>query len=263
MSLSFAAFVPHPPIILPSIGQEQTKKVEKTAESLNLLEQELYVAKPDVIVVISPHGSLFEDSFSLNAHTSFESDLEQFGDFSTKKTWTGIPDFAAQIAHKGNVEKVPVRLVSVGKIDHGVTVPLICLTGHLNGVKILPVGYSGMSNTDHLRFGELLKDSIMDSDKRIAVVASGDLSHGLNNDAPAGFKASGAEFDQKIISLLENHNITGIAQMEDTFVKDAAECGFRSLLVLLGIIKNMNYNFKNYSYEAPFGVGYLVGNFIL
>ena len=34
-------------------------------------------------------------------------------------------------------------------------------------------------------------------------------------------------------------------------------------MILLGAIKNMNYDFEVLSYEAPFGVGYLVGEFRL
>ena len=63
--------------------------------------------------------------------------------------------------------------------------------------------------------------------------------------------------------MLENKNTTGIANMDDKIVDSASECGYRSILILLGILKNMDYSFKNYSYEAPFGVGYLVGNFVL
>jgi len=50
--------------------------------------------------------------------------------------------------------------------------------------------------------------------------------------------------------------------MDIDFVEEASQCGYRSILILLGIMKNMDYAFKNYSYEGPFGVGYLVGNFV-
>jgi len=46
-------------------------------------------------------------------------------------------------------------------------------------------------------------------------------------------------------------------------VKEAGTCGVRSLLVLLGVIKNMNYETEVLSYEYPLGVGYLTVNFKL
>jgi len=263
MSLVFASIVPHPPLLIPNIGKEEIKKVEDTKKAMEKLEEELYIAKPDVILVISPHTGLFSDAFTVNAHTNFISDFEQFGDFGTKVSWSGAEQVAATVGRMSKDQHLPVQLIGEEKLDHGVAVPLFYLTKHLLNVKILPLGYSSLDVKTHLKFGELLKEVIMESDKRIAVVASGDLSHGLTTDAPAGFSKVGAEFDAKLIELLETRNTVGITNMDEKFVEEAAECGYRSFLILLGILKNMDYTFKNLSYEGPFGVGYLVGNFVI
>ncbi len=263
MSLVFASIVPHPPLLVPNIGKDEIKKIKKTQQALEKLEEELYIAKPDVILVISPHASLFSDAFTINAHTNFVSDFEQFGDFSTKISWLGAEQTAAKIGRLAKDHHLPVQLIGEEKLDHGAATPLFYLTKHLPNVKILPLGYSALDVKTHLKFGELLKEVIMQSNKRIAVVASGDLSHGLTTDAPAGYSKVGVEFDAKLIELLETRNTVGITNMDEKFVEEAAECGYRSFLILLGILKNMDYTFKNLSYEGPFGVGYLVGNFVI
>lgn len=261
--LTFCAITPHPPLLIPTIGKDELAKVEKTISAMEELEKDLYVTKPDTIVVISPHASLLAGAFVINAHPKFESDFEQFGDFATKKEWAGHPALASTIKQSANEANIPVQLISQEKLDHGTTVPLYFLTQHLPNVKIISIGFCSRPPKNHLRFGEIIKDVIMEHEDNIAVIASGDLSHGLATDAPAGFSKVGQEFDEKIIELLENNNAAGIANMDPAFIDEAAECGYRSILILLGIIKNMNYNFKNYSYEGPFGVGYLVGNFVL
>jgi aromatic ring-opening dioxygenase LigB subunit len=262
MPLVFASITPHPPVLIPSIGKDEAEKIKKTEVALKKLEQDLYIAKPQIIITISPHGSLFEDAFSVNAHTHFLSFFEQFGDLNTRKEWEGSPNLAAKITQRANPSDLPVRLISEEKLDHGTTVPLYFLTQHLPEVKILPVGYCALSRKDHVSFGEMLKDIIMESDKRIAVIASGDMSHALKTEAPCGFHKDGEIFDKKIIELLEANNIPGIIQMNEDLVENAKECGYRSLLILLGMLKDMDFSFKNYSYESPFGVGYLVGNFV-
>jgi AmmeMemoRadiSam system protein B len=253
MSLVFAAMTPHPPILIPAIGKEQIAALAKTASAMERLEQELYVSKPQVIMIISPHGSLFGNAFAVNAHTNFTTLFEEFGDLATKKTWNGAPELAARISSAAKKRDLPVQLVSADRLDHGASVPLFYLTNHLPDMKILPMGYSGLSVDRHIQYGELLKDVIMAEDRRIAVIASGDLSH-----TPAS-----ASFDKELIELLEVRNTAGILQLGDDRAASAAECGYRSLLIALGILKNMNCVFKTYSYEAPFGVGYLVGNFVL
>lgn len=262
MSLVFSAITPHPPLLIENIGKEKIKNVQKTKEAFDHLEQELYLAKPNIIVVISPHGSIFEDAFSINAETEFISKYEEFGDLSTKDKWAGAPDFAAKAGHKTRVSKIPTRLISQKQIDHGVSVPLHYLTRHLPDVKIIPVGYSGLDNKTHIAFGEVLKEIIMESGKRVALVISADLSHALSDDSPAGFHADSKKFDEQIISLLETKNTVGFVEMDEEMVKNSVSCGYRSILIALGILKNMNYTFKNLCYEAPFGVGYLTGQFV-
>ena len=164
MSLVFSAIVPHPPILIPNIGKEEADKAKKTRESFTQLEQDLYIAKPQAIVVISPHGSMFPDAFSVNAHTKFFSYFEQFGDLNTKKEWEGATNLAAKIAHNSNPIDLPVRLISEEKLDHGTSVPLFLLTEHLQNIKVLPVGFSQLDINSHIQFGEFLKDVILETD---------------------------------------------------------------------------------------------------
>ncbi len=257
----FAAHTPHTPLLLESVAKESFEKIQKTRESLRQLEESLYVSKPHTIIVISPHAGMFDQSFTINAHTHFEAHYKKLGDYTTSHDWKGIPYLASRIKEAATQKDIPVQLVSKEKIDHGSSIPLTYLTQHLSNVPILPIGYSSLSPKDHIAFGHVIKNICMKSNKRIAIISTGDLSHGLDSDAPAGYRKHAEAFDRSIIEMLESHNTTGIATMDQAMVKDAAEDGYRSLLILLGVIKNMNHTFKNLSYEHPFGVGYLTGEF--
>ena len=262
MSLVFAAIAPHSPALLPTIGKKASAKLKKTRQALTKLEEELYLSKPQLVVLISPHASLYEDAFLVNAHTRFGCHFAEFGDVVTTKDWKGAPDFAAKLAHAANLNNVPLRQVSLDTLDYGAGIPLFWLTNHLAEIKVLPVGFSNLSPKEHLLFGELIHEQVMETDTRVAVIASGDLSHTLTKDAPAGFNKNGQKFDKTLIGLLEERNTVGVSTMDPEVTKSAEQCGYRSILILLGILKNMNYSFKNYAYEFPFGVGYLTGNFV-
>lgn len=263
MSLVFAAIVPHPPLLIPSIGKESVAQLTETQQGFERLEQDLYLAKPDIIVIISPHEGLYEDTFVVNAHTKFHSSYKEFGDVVTTEEWHGATDVAAKIGHVGNRQNIPTRLISEEELSHGASIPLHFLTKHLRHVQILPIGFSNLEPKKHIAFGEMLKDVIMDQNKRVAIIASGDLAHTHTKQTPAGFDETGALFDKELMTLLETRNTAGIIQLNPIIVTAAQECGYRSLLILLGMIKEMDYQFKTYSYEYPFGVGYLVGNFVL
>jgi aromatic ring-opening dioxygenase LigB subunit len=102
------------------------------------------------------------------------------------------------------------------------------------------------------------------SKEKIALIASGDISHRLKTDGPYGLHPDGAKFDTALINGLKEKNITAILDL-DTKYPEAGECGLRSFCFMLGIIEAaaIDWNVDILSYEAPFGVGYLVAKFNL
>lgn len=259
MSLVFASLCPHPPIIIPNVGQENISSVEKTIKGMEKLEKKFFQAKPETAIIISPHGIIYPDAFSLNFSEIYVGNFHQFGDFITNLEFK--PDLELLHHLKEKIEeKLPIVLVSEKNLDHGSLVPLYYLTKNLKP-NIIPIGYSFLDFEKHLEFGKILKEEIFASKKRIAVIASGDLSHRVTLEAPAGYSPKGEIFDKKLITLLKNKDLKGILEMDKDLIEEAGECGLRSFLILLGILSETNYQPEFYSYEAPFGVGYLVMNF--
>jgi len=263
MSLAFAAVVPHTPVLIPSIGKTALKKLDKTKVALEKLEEDLYLSKPDLIIIISPHGSYFSDAFTINVCPNFETSLKEFGDLTTKLKFRGEMDLSALIREHTKEEKIPTAMISEPTLDHGSTVPLFYLSQHLPDVKIMQLGFCDLSWKMHLDFGTMIKEVILNTNKRVAVIASADLSHALTTEAPAGFDNAGEEFDKKIQELLSNKNVAGMMKMDPEMVKKSAECGFRSLLILMGVLNNVDCTYRQYAYESPFGVGCLTANFII
>lgn len=262
MPLVFAAAVPHPPLLIPTIGKANTKKIGKTAKAMDELERRLYATHPEVLIVISPHGSYFSDVFTINFCTEYATDLRDFGDLSTKLVFRGDTEMTHRLRDATKRKGFPATLISEPNLDHGTSVPLYFLTRHLPQIKIIQLGFCDLDYKTHLDFGALLKEQISMSNHRIAVIASGDMSHALSTEAPAGFNRRGPLFDQKIRELLMAQNISGLLQIDRKLVEDAAECGLRSFLILLGVLQGSRYDYRELSYEDPFGVGYLTAQFV-
>ncbi len=260
--LVFSAICPHPPLLIPTIGKGNIDKIKDTVKAMKDLEKELYASKPDVIVIISPHGDIIPDAFSIILNSDYTIDFEDFGDFKTQLEFKSSPKLSLRIKERVE-DHLPLVLSSTDKLDHGVGVPLYYLTQHLKNIPIIPVYYSLLDYEKHFEFGVLLKKEIAKSQKRVAVIASGDLSHCLTKDAPAGYSPEGEEFDNKLIELLQEKDYKNILKMDNNFVEKAAECGLRSIIILLGIIDHYKHDIEIMSYEWPFGVGYLVANFKL
>jgi len=261
MQLVFAGILPHTPLLLESISKGKKDLLQKSLTAISELEQSLYISKPDVLVVLSLHEGRYEKAFNINVQPEFIATLEQFGDLSTKKTWKGAPHLGATIAHTKAPNTLPIHLVSEPKLEYGTSVPLFLLTEHLPNIKILPIGHSLLSPKEHFDFGGLMREKLSESDKRVAVIASGDLAHTLTPDSPLGYHEDGKKFDTALINMLQSGNTAGILGLDRSLIENAKGDMYKPLLILLGLLQDMRFNFKNISYEAPFGIGYLVGQF--
>ena len=146
--------------------------------------------------------------------------------------------------------------------DWGFNVPLHFLTKDVHGIEVKAHLTDLESPQVHFNRGKELIKNLKDI-KKLAWVASGDMSHRLKEDGPYGLHPSGPRFDKKFIKLLKKKDIGGILNLDPKLVDEAGECGLRSFCQLLGALEEAKVNWQPeiLSYEAPFGVGYLVANF--
>jgi len=79
-------------------------------------------------------------------------------------------------------------------------------------------------------------------------------------EAPAGYSPRGRVFDKKLTELIQQKNIKGILNLDQELIEEAGECGLRSIVILLGALSGLRWEVKSLSYEAPFGVGYMVAS---
>jgi aromatic ring-opening dioxygenase LigB subunit len=263
MPLVFAGLAPHSPLLIPAIGGDNLNQLSQTQNGYLELEKEFYASSPETIIIISPHGEIRPDSFSLPHAPKLLATFTEFGDPATRLEFEHDLVLASSIKELG--EKTNnIFLSSVETLDYGAGVPLFYLTKHLKP-KVIVISHSGLDRQSHFALGTLLKTIITRSPQRIAFLASGDLSHRLSEESPAGFNANGQIFDETIINIIKEKRLKDLLIMEKQLLLDAGsdECGYRSLLVLAGLLDGINYQSEILSYEKPFGIGYLTANFIL
>lgn len=257
----FAGIVPHPPI-----GKGDEKKIIKTSEALMKLSEKLAEAEPDLIIFISPHMVHYPHLFNVCGMADLYGSFKSFGDDAYEWHGKNDPEIAAEIVDKAEDEGLPAMFYNNGdgeyEIDHGITVPYYFLSQKADfPVKILPIGYCSASRSEHYSFGQVISEICEKrADERIAVIASGDLSHRIGQQSQSGEEFSGEKFDKEFISLIKKGDEYSIINMDDDFVYRAGECAYRSVLMLLGSLSGREYKPEVYSYEHPFGVGYMVAN---
>jgi AmmeMemoRadiSam system protein B len=261
--LVFAGFTPNSPLLLPEINKDRLAAVEKTRAAIQELADELYAAKPDTIVIITDHPTRYREAFCLSVSDPYKFDLKEFGHLSFDRTFR--PDIMLIDRLQRSLRRVaqPITMSSDEALHYASAVPLSILAAKLPKVALVPIGYSELDAKAHFAFGQAIKDAIMDSAKRVAVIAAGDMSHTLTLQSPAPLHGDGQIFDDKIKEVIATKNTAGLLTIESSVVQNAQQLSYQPLTILFGLLDHVAVTPTILSYEAPFGVGYLVANFII
>lgn len=258
----FSALVPHSPLLIPQIGQGNIDKLKQSVAALDFLASEIYASQPDTIIIISAHANFITGSFVINQNPILRSSFKEFGDLVTNMSWTNDLAFGYQIKESCET-KLPINLVANEIIDYGAAVPLYYLTKNLKNTKLVVLSVSDLSDEQHILLGKIIRENVASSGKRVAVIASGDLSHRLHVDSPAGFSKEAHLFDEAVSKYLLEQNWSALNQIDPQLKNEAGECGYRTILVLEGAISDLKMESVKLAYEAPFGIGYLTEYFKL
>lgn len=269
--ITLGALLPHPPIIVEGVGQPSDRRTAAaTIHAMQEVNRILSEDPPATLVVFTPHGTVYQDAVIIYGDSYLSGDLRRFG-AGRSYGWATDRELAEEIARLGREAGLPVYLMEQRQaaggrfppgLDHGVIVPLsFCDPEWVSQVKLVVIPMSFLPREELYQFGSVVRDAVNRLGRKTAVIASGDLSHCLTEDAPAGYNPRGAEFDRGLMELIGRSAVAEIMETDPVLQEKAAECGFRSLIMLLGAFDQVNFHSEALSYEGPFGVGYGVAVF--
>lgn len=252
--------MPHPPVVIDEVGGAEALKVKNTSKALMKLSEEITNLNPDTVILITPHAHMCADYFTVYVDEKLKANFGKFGAPNTRFVYRNDLEFIEALEKNkkfGTLKKIndPVS------IDHGAAVPLYFLNKSGYKGKVVIFNYSFLEVEDHLYFGKLLNEISAFLGRKTVFIASGDMSHRLIPVAPAGYAPFAKDFDNYIKENIEKGDYKAIIDVEEYssgLRLAAGECGYNSLLVAFGFLDEKPQKNNVLSYEAPFGVGYLV-----
>ena len=249
--------MPHPPIIVPEVGKGAEAGAALTIKGVSDIMSRVSDAVPDRLLLISPHQPYIEGTLAVNISASAMGSFAAFGVPNVSFSLTNSLNDAMALSKFLESAGIPVAFTDSRSLDRdqGSMVPLYFLKkqfGELPPTVLMNACGLGMELA--FKLGEAL--SSFDDGHRWGFIASGDLSHRLTPNAPAGHSPFGTIFDKAVQAALSACSIDILKALPPRTIYEAGECGLCSASAMIGFCSASGSAIDVLSYEGPFGVGY-------
>jgi aromatic ring-opening dioxygenase LigB subunit len=236
MGIVSSVLVPHPPILLPEVGRGEERRLRATTEAYEAAARFVAEARPDAIVITTPHSVLYRDYFHISPGEGARGDFARFGAPELRVRAAYDRALRWELCRLAQTEHFPAGTEGERDpaLDHATMIPLLFLQ-RAYGAQPLPpilrIGLSGLPLTEHYRLGMLIRQAAENLGRQVSVVASGDLSHRLKPDGPYGYRPEGPQYDARVMDVLGRADFGELFSFSESFCEAAGECGHRSFTI--------------------------------
>ena len=263
MAILAAFMVPHPPMIVPAVGRGSEKQIQKTIDAYEQVADEIAALAPETIIITSPHTVMYADYFHISPGRGAKGDFGRFRAAQVCFDEEYDRELVNELADIARVQGFPAGVMGERdkRLDHGTMVPLYFIRRKYTGAKIVRIGLSGLPLSEHYRFGQMIREAVDKLGRKAVFVASGDLSHKLQDYGPYGFAEEGPQYDARIMDVCSRAAFGELFDFDETFCDRAAECGHRSFVIMAGAFDGLAVKATQLSHEDVTGVGYGICTF--
>lgn len=258
MSIIASFIVPHPPLSIKEVGKGSENQIIKTINSYKNISKQISDIKPDTIIISSPHTKVYTDYFNVLSAPNLLGTMGNFG--APQVTFNEENDLELveeidKICKEENF-KGGITDKKYYELDHGTMVPLYFIKEYYKDFKIIVIGISGLSDYNHFRMGEIINEAVEKLGRKAVYIASGDLSHKLQEYGPYGYIEEGKIYEEQIVEISQKADFKRLFSIDPVICEKSAQCGHRSFIIMSGAINKKELKTTFYSHEDITGVGY-------
>ena len=271
MALVFGAIAPHGGLAVAEACEPGDLNLAvATREAMEELGRRFAAARPEAVVVLSPHSIHVEGAMAVVIAAILEGRLAG----SPEAVELRVPverglalGTVAAIRSAG----IPVAGVSFGSndpalaempLDWGALIPLWYMGGRTDppvpAVVVAPA--RDLSAEVHIKAGAALAGAVVDSGLRVAIIASADHGHRHDAAGPFGYDPASAEYDAAVRGMVEAGDLSGLAAIDPGLVDRAYADSWWQMLMLHGALGE-GWGCELLSYEVPTYFGMLCAAF--
>jgi aromatic ring-opening dioxygenase catalytic subunit (LigB family) len=234
--LVFAGGCSHVPDLLARPEIDPSDAVERLLEGYKRLAEKLSAASPDLIIVTTDcHFQSFKSgAIVVGTGSAHEGSMAFFKRPDLNLVLKGDPEFATAIVRTIRARGLEVEEEPRIDLDHGLIVPLrlILPRSDLPVIPIVTQPARSFSPFGARAFGDLLRKVLESTERRVAVLATGGLSHWLD---PGKFGRVDLEFDSFILETLKAGRGLDLGNLEPYALLEHGQYEFLNWLIMLAL----------------------------
>ncbi len=260
--LVWACIAPHGGELIPELANGNLDRMAVTRRAMEELGARCRAARPESIVVYTPHGVCIDHHMCVTisrrtrgllrgedgavVRATFSVDQELAFSLSERAAEHGIP--VAQAAY--DTEWQPVDTIVM---DWGAFVPLWFTARAMDPApQVVVVCPSRLMPREQLvDFGRATSEAASGSDKRVALICSADQGHGHAADGPYGFSETSATYDRAYCEAVGAADFADMLAWSEDWIESALPDSYWQTLMLHGALQCSQAAAELLSYEAP------------
>jgi aromatic ring-opening dioxygenase LigB subunit len=275
MTLAYACIAPHGSEAIEHLANARaTKKFQQTREGLRQLASEIKRARPDTIIIASPHNLKLWRNIGVVV-TENSSGVLKASQRSNRSVSLKVKcdvDFAWELLRRSIRARLPVVAANYGTaegvtsdmpMDWGTLVPLWF------AVKEKGVGCKAVIVTPsreiplvrNFDFGRMIADLAEKKPSRYVFIASADQAHTHRASGPYGFSRRAVEYDRFVVEAIEKNRVSSIMNLKQKFIDKAKPDSLWQMTILAGILSRVQMRAELVTYQAPTYFGMICAGF--
>ena len=126
MPIIGAVILPHPPLIIPTVGRGQERRVQSTIDAYRAAAQQVVKWKPEVLIVSSPHTVMYADYFHISPGAGASGSMASFGAPQTRLEVRYDAELRQELTRQAGTAGIQAGTLGERdpSLDHGTFLPL-------------------------------------------------------------------------------------------------------------------------------------------
>ncbi len=274
MTLDYACIMPHGSDIIPQLAVRKTERLfEKTRESVRKIARDIRNARPQTIVLASPHNLRLQDNIAIVTAENSTGYLKSPRGRKVSLSLRCDREFAQDLLEESTRKHLPVvganygtaeGLASDMPMDWGTLVPMwfVAKEERVKARTVIVTPSREIPLRQNIALGTTIAEMAEKRKKRLVFIASADQAHAHKKSGPYGYHRSAAKYDEFVSQAIQKNRIKSISRLSKRFIEDAKPDSLWQMAILAGLTKVVKMRANLLSYEVPTYYGMICASFV-